>query len=92
MVQAPGVRPQERPEPDAQQMHLGQVLGAELPVPKALAYVCERRAGLQVFLEDADVPMDTNHLERALRVIPMGRRNWNFCWTEVGARHASCKA
>jgi transposase len=58
------------------------------PFTKALAYVRERRAGLEVYLSDADVPMDTNHLERALRAIPMGRRNWLFCWTEVGARHA----
>jgi transposase len=58
------------------------------PLTKALAYVRERRAGLEVFLQDADVPMDTNHIERALRVIPMGRRNWLFCWTEVGAKHA----
>lgn len=55
---------------------------------KALAYARERRAELMVFLGDEDVPMDTNHLERALRPIPMGRRNWLFCWTEVGARHA----
>jgi len=26
--------------------------------------------------------MDTNHLERSLR-----RKNWNFCWTELGAKH-----
>ena len=58
------------------------------PLTKALAYVRERRAGLEVFLQDADVPMDTNHLERALRAIPMGRRNWLFCWTEVCAKHA----
>jgi len=58
------------------------------PLTKALAYVRERRAGLEVFLADADVPMDTNHIERALRAIPMGRKNWLFCWTEVGARHA----
>ena len=31
--------------------------------------------------------MDTNHLERALCVIPMGRRNWLFTWTELGAKH-----
>ncbi len=31
--------------------------------------------------------MDTNHLERALRVIPMGRKNGLFCWTEIGAEH-----
>jgi transposase len=58
------------------------------PLTKALAYARERRAGLQVFLTDADVPMDTNHLERALRAIPMGRKNWLFCWSEVGAKHA----
>jgi transposase len=58
------------------------------PLTKALAYARERRAGLEVFLDDPDVAMDTNHLERALRAIPMGRRNWLFCWTEVGAKHA----
>lgn len=57
------------------------------PFTKALAYAHERRAGLEVFLSDPDVPLDTNHLERALRVIPMGRRNWLFCWTELGAEH-----
>lgn len=57
------------------------------PFTKALAYARERRLGLEVFLTDPDVPIDTNHLERALRVIPMGRKNWNFCWTELGAKH-----
>jgi len=36
---------------------------------------------------DPDVPIDTNHLERALRVVPMGRKSWLFCWTELGAKH-----
>ena len=40
---------------------------------------------MQVFLGDPAVPIDTNHLERALRAIPMGRRNRLFCWAEVGA-------
>lgn len=57
------------------------------PFTQALGYARERRLGLEVFLEDPDVPMDTNHLERALRVIPMGRRNWLFTWTELGAKH-----
>jgi transposase len=57
------------------------------PLTQALAYARERRSALQVFLTDADVPIDTNHVERALRVIPMGRKNWNFCWTELGAEH-----
>lgn len=56
------------------------------PFTKALNYIRERRAGLEVYLDDAEVPIDTNHLERALRVIPLGRKNWMFCWTELGAR------
>lgn len=57
------------------------------PLTKALAYARERRLGLEVYLTDPDVPIDTNHLERALRTIPMGRKNWMFCWTELGAKH-----
>ena len=54
---------------------------------KALNYVLSREASLTVFLEDPDVQPDTNHLERALRPIPMGKKNWMFCWTELGAEH-----
>jgi len=57
------------------------------PLTKALAYARSRRCALEVFLNDPDVPIDTNHLERALRAIPMGRKNWMFCWTELGAKH-----
>ena len=56
------------------------------PFGQALAYAAEREAGLRVFLEDPGVAIDTNHLERGLRPIPMGRRNWLFAWTELGAR------
>jgi transposase len=57
------------------------------PLTQALDYVRKRRWGLEVFLNDPDVPIDTNHLERALRAIPMGRKNWLFSWTELGAKH-----
>ena len=57
------------------------------PYIKALNYARERRLALEVFLTDPDVAMDTNHIERALRVIPMGRKSWLFCWTELGAKH-----
>ena len=56
------------------------------PFMAALAYIRERRAGLEVYLDDSDVAIDTNHLERALRAVPMGRKAWLFCWTELGAR------
>lgn len=57
------------------------------PFMKALGYLRERDAALRVFLTEPDVPIDTNHLERTLRCVPMGRRNWLFCWTELGAKH-----
>jgi len=57
------------------------------PFSKALQYLANRPAELRVFLDDADVPIDTNHLERGIRPIAMGRRSWLFCWTELGAEH-----
>ncbi len=54
---------------------------------EALSYVAKRKEALSIFLIDPDVPIDTNEMERALRVIPMGRKNWLFCWTEVGAEY-----
>ena len=54
---------------------------------KALAYVQKRQSALELFLEDPEIPLDTNELERALRVIPLGRKNWLFAWTEVGAKY-----
>lgn len=55
------------------------------PLSKALNYVTERVDKLKVFLSNPHLPIDTNHLERALRVIPMGRKNYLFCWSEMGA-------
>ena len=56
------------------------------PLAKALNYALERRSGLEVFLDDPEVAIDTNHLERALRPIPLGKRNWLFTSSEVGAQ------
>ena len=33
-----------------------------------------------------NIGVATNHLERSLRAIPTGRRNWLFAWTELGAQ------
>jgi transposase len=57
------------------------------PLTKALIYVANHQEQMRVYLSDPDVAIDTNHVERNLRAIPMGRKNWNFAWTEVGAAH-----
>jgi transposase len=67
-----------------EQCHRAELLPSS-PLAKALKYAMARKASLEVFLADPAVPIDTNHLERGLRVIPTGKKNWLFCWTEIGA-------
>ena len=59
------------------------------PSTKAAGYALDRETALRVFLEFVlefpNVPIDTNHLEREIRPIAMGRKTWLFCWTEIGA-------
>jgi transposase len=64
-----------------------EILLPSNPFRQAAHYALDRRAALSVFLADPTVPLDTNHLERQIRPIALGRRNWLFCWTEVGARY-----
>jgi transposase len=69
---------------------LGQTIDERLLLPsnpftEAAGYALDREAALRVFLEFPNVPIDTNHLEREIRPIALGRKNWLFCWTEVGA-------
>lgn len=69
------------------------------PLSKAVNYMAQREVELSVFLHDPLVPIDTNHIERQIRPIALGRKNWLFCSTELGARAvgvlqsliASCK-
>jgi transposase len=63
-----------------------EVLLPTNPFGQAAQYALERETELKVFLTDPAVPSDTNHLEREIRPIALGRKNWLFCWTEVGAR------
>ena len=70
-----------------EQQLLDPTLLPDNPFTKAIGYVLNRRDALRVFMEDPDVPLDTNHLERGLRPIPLGRKNWLFAWTELGAEH-----
>jgi len=62
-----------------------RVLLPSNPFTKAADYALAREDSLRVFLEYPGVPIDTNHLEREIRPIALGRKNWLFCWTEVGA-------
>ncbi len=64
-----------------------EALTPKHPIRKAIRYAVERRATLEVFLADPDVPPDTNRIENKLRPAKLGQRNWLFAWTELGAEN-----
>ena len=64
-----------------------RVLLPSNPFTEAAGYALAREGPLRVFLEYPDVSIDTNHLEREIRPIALGRKNWLFCWTEIGAKY-----
>ena len=55
---------------------------------QALESVHRRRPGLEIFLTDPDVPIETQSLEGAAGTIPARQQSWNFCCTELSAKHA----
>lgn len=59
------------------------------PFLKAANYALNREEPLKAFLENPDLPLDTNHLERELRPQAIGRKNWMFHVTIDGARYAA---
>jgi len=64
-----------------------RVLLPKNPFTQAAGYALDRETELRVFLSYANVPLDTNHLEREIRAIAIGRKNWLFAWTEIGAEY-----
>jgi len=64
-----------------------QVFLPSNPFRSAARYALKREAALRVFLEYPAVPLSTNHVERSIRPIALGRKNYMFCWTEIGAKY-----
>jgi hypothetical protein len=57
-----------------------------------LAYIANHWDGLQVFLGDGRVEMDSNPVENRIRPIALGRKNHLFCGHDEGGRSWACIA
>jgi len=57
------------------------------PIRTAIQYATERKTALELFLDNPDIPLDTNRIENRIRAPKLGQRNWLFAWTEVGAEN-----
>jgi len=44
---------------------------------------------LQVYLTNPNIPIDNNHVEREMRPVAVGRKNWMFCQTKLGAENSA---
>ena len=53
---------------------------------KAIGYLVTNKALLYTFLENADVPLDNNRAESAIRPFVVGRKNWLFSDSVKGAK------
>jgi transposase len=59
------------------------------PMAEALDYALKNRVALTRYLEDGRIPIDNNGVERALRCVAVGRKNWMFVGNEEGGRRAA---
>lgn len=56
---------------------------------EAVGYLRNQSVRLRQFLTNARLDLDNNILERAIRPIAIGRKNWMFAGSEEGARRAA---
>jgi transposase len=57
---------------------------------RAMDYTLRRWAALTLHLEDANLPIDNNAVENAMRPIALGRKNWLFVGSETAGERAAC--
>lgn len=58
-------------------------------IGKAIQYARNSQKELREFLSHPDIPISNNAIERAIRPVALGRKNWLFCWSELGAKYAA---
>ena len=59
------------------------------PLGKALGYASRQWKALTRYVEHGDLPIDNGRSERELRAVAIGRKNWTFAGSDVGAQRAA---
>ena len=57
---------------------------------KALDYTTNQEQGFRMVLSEASCDLDNNVVERAIRAVAIGRKNWEFAGSENGANRLAC--
>jgi transposase len=56
---------------------------------KAIDYILNRWGAFTAYIERGDLPIDNNAVERTIRPIVIGRKNWLLIGSEDAAPHAA---
>jgi transposase len=67
-------------------------LPARGPSAEAIRYALNHWAGLERFLEDGRIELDTNTVERAMRPVALSRKNSLFAGSDEGGENWACLA
>jgi transposase len=65
------------------------VIPPKTPLGKALGYLHRQWARLVLFLEDGRIEITNNRVERELRALVLGRKNWLFAYGDLGGERAA---
>ena len=67
-------------------------LPARGPTAQAIRYALNQWDGLERFLEDGRIELDTNSVERAMRPVALSRKNSLFAGSDEGGENWACLA
>jgi transposase len=67
-------------------------LPARGPTAEAIRYALNHWAGLERFLDDGRIELDTNSVERAMRPVALSRKNSLFAGSDEGGENWACLA
>jgi transposase len=59
------------------------------PLGASLGYLHRQWSRLVLFLEDGNVELTNNRVERELRKLVLGRKNWLFTWEDLGGHRTA---
>ena len=59
------------------------------PLGQAISYALDNWDALAIYTTDPRLPIDNNAVERAIRPVAIGRRNWLFAGSERGGNAAA---
>jgi len=59
------------------------------PLGRALGYLYRQWDRLVLFLRDGRIELTNNRVERELRKLVLGRKNWLFTWEDLGGERTA---